>query len=283
MDQIKIGKLIAECRKEKKLTQTELATLLGVSDKSVSKWENGICLPEVSLYKRICQILGITLNEFFAGERVTDEEFKDVAEDNLQILLENNVFTLKDKIVKRKKEWEKKHSFEAIITFIIMIIIGTGIIRNSGKIVLFGSLMSFAYVWNVYNRVMSYISEEKEHTLEMAVVMSIILLFIGLGMYFELKILTYNGLLIGFIYAIEVHRRTSNYIVQNIYGLKSERPVEDFKNSVRRLKSFKNKMENFEDKKEAISYLVEKTGLSEKECREAYCFILGLNLGKGEH
>ena len=57
MDQVKIGKLIAECRKAKKLTQVELAEKLGVTDKSVSKWENGNCLPDVSLYKKICEII----------------------------------------------------------------------------------------------------------------------------------------------------------------------------------------------------------------------------------
>ena len=61
MDQEKIGKLIAKCRKDKKMTQQELADQLGVTDKSVSKWENGKCLPNVSLYKELCDILGITL------------------------------------------------------------------------------------------------------------------------------------------------------------------------------------------------------------------------------
>lgn len=98
MDQVKIGKLIAECRKAKKLTQAQLAERLGVTDKSVSKWENGVCLPDVSLYKKICKILGIALNEFFSGERLTDETFKETADDNLLNALENSIFTLKDKI-----------------------------------------------------------------------------------------------------------------------------------------------------------------------------------------
>ena len=64
--------MIATLRKEKKkLTQNELASLLGVTDKSVSKWENGKCLPDVSLYKPLCELLGITLNEFFSGEKNT--------------------------------------------------------------------------------------------------------------------------------------------------------------------------------------------------------------------
>ena len=59
MDQKKIGKFIAELRTEKDLTQTELGEMLGVSYKAVSKWENGICLPDASLYDDICKIFKI--------------------------------------------------------------------------------------------------------------------------------------------------------------------------------------------------------------------------------
>ena len=60
MNQEKIGKFIVECRKENKLTQEQLAEKLGVTDRSVSNWENGICLPDCSLYKTLCDVLGIT-------------------------------------------------------------------------------------------------------------------------------------------------------------------------------------------------------------------------------
>lgn len=69
MDQKKIGKFIAELRTEKDLTQTELGEILGVSYKAVSKWENGICLPDASLYDDICKIFKITKDELFAGCR----------------------------------------------------------------------------------------------------------------------------------------------------------------------------------------------------------------------
>ena len=64
MDLIKIGKYIAGKRKGLGLTQRQLAEKLGMSDKSVSKWERGICLPDVSIYSELCRILGISLNEF---------------------------------------------------------------------------------------------------------------------------------------------------------------------------------------------------------------------------
>lgn len=73
MDQSKIGTYIAVKRKAQGLTQAQLAQKLGVSDKSVSKWERGVCLPDVSLFQDICVILGISINEFFAGEDIARE------------------------------------------------------------------------------------------------------------------------------------------------------------------------------------------------------------------
>ena len=67
MDQIKIGKFIQEKRKEKSLTQSELAEKLNVSDRAVSKWENGNCIPDVSNIQELCKILNITINDLFSG------------------------------------------------------------------------------------------------------------------------------------------------------------------------------------------------------------------------
>ena len=89
MDQIKIGKYIAEKRKVLGLTQRQLAEQLGMSDKSVSKWERGVCqpcelcLPDVSVYAPLCAALGISVNEFLAGEDIAREALPQKAEDNL--------------------------------------------------------------------------------------------------------------------------------------------------------------------------------------------------------
>lgn len=157
MDRVKIGKLIAECRKAKKLTQVELADMLGVTDKSVSKWENGVCLPDVSLYKKICEILEITLNEFFAGERVSDEKFKEVADNNLLSALENSTFILKDKIDFFKRKWKKDHTFELTLGMIIIITIICVGFYYKNELVLLGSIIGFIYSVVIYNRMMSYI------------------------------------------------------------------------------------------------------------------------------
>ena len=157
MNQEKIGKLIAECRKEKKLTQNELANMLGVSDKSVSKWENGKCLPDVSLYKTLCEILGITLNDFFAGEKIQEEEYRKVADENLLSALENSTFTLKDKIDFFKKKWEKDHVFELTLMMIVVVFfIIYGFIKDNGVQYLF---MIIGLVSGVIenNKMMAYI------------------------------------------------------------------------------------------------------------------------------
>ena len=67
MDQIKIGKFIQERRKEKKITQSKLAERLNVTDRAISKWENGNCLPDVSNIHELCNILDITINDLFSG------------------------------------------------------------------------------------------------------------------------------------------------------------------------------------------------------------------------
>lgn len=97
MDQKKIGVFIAECRKRKKLTQWELAEKLGVTDRSVSNWENGVCLPDASLYRLLCDILQISINELFAGEFVCDDNYKRIADENLLMLLEHRLYDTSSK------------------------------------------------------------------------------------------------------------------------------------------------------------------------------------------
>ena len=99
MDQEKIGKFIAYCRKQKKLTQVELASMLGVSDKSVSKWENGKCMPDLSLFKPLCEILDITINDLMSGEKVDDKEYINTLEENIV----NMVSDVEKNNIKNKK------------------------------------------------------------------------------------------------------------------------------------------------------------------------------------
>lgn len=97
MDQIKIGKFITKIRKEKGMTQRELADVLMISDKTVSKWECGKGLPEVSLMIPLCEALNITVNDLLSGERISELNYKKRAEENMMNLMEENQ--------KNKKIW----------------------------------------------------------------------------------------------------------------------------------------------------------------------------------
>lgn len=109
MDLIKIGKYIAGKRKELGMTQKQLAEKLGMSDKSVSKWERGICLPDVSVYSDLCMILGISINEFLAGEDIEKENIVQKAEENLIVVTTDS-----------KKKQKHLHMIIAVLLTITM-------------------------------------------------------------------------------------------------------------------------------------------------------------------
>ncbi len=109
MDQIKTGKFIAFLRKEKGLTQIALADRLDISDKTISKWERGAGLPDVSLMLPLCEILEISVNELLSGEKMTDADYKKKAEVTIMNLVQEN------------KE-NKKRFFQSIACGIITII-----------------------------------------------------------------------------------------------------------------------------------------------------------------
>jgi len=119
MDQTKIGKFIAECRKNKGLTQMQLAEKLNITDRAVSKWENGKSMPDTSIMLELCDILGISVNDLLSGEIITMDNYKEKSE---KLLLE---------IAKQKQEADKRlllmetlAGIMASIPFIIGILIG---------------------------------------------------------------------------------------------------------------------------------------------------------------
>ena len=109
MDQIKIGKFIAEERKAKKYTQRELADKLSISDKTISKWERGNGFPEVSLLLPLCNELEITVNELLSGERLQEMDYKKKAEENMVNL------------VKEAQESKKKIIMSAMVGVLVIV------------------------------------------------------------------------------------------------------------------------------------------------------------------
>lgn len=106
MDQIKIGNFIKECRKKSNMTQNDLAEKIGVTDKAISKWENGRGLPDTSVMLDLCKELNISVNELLSGELIESENYTEKAENNLLDLNRKN---------------EKKRN--TIIFFIVVMII----------------------------------------------------------------------------------------------------------------------------------------------------------------
>ena len=102
MDQSKTGKFIAQERRAQNLTQRQLADKLAISDKTVSKWECGKGLPEVSLMLPLCEILQITVNDLLSGEKVAEGDYQKKAEENMMELMKQNSFLQKQDM---KMDW----------------------------------------------------------------------------------------------------------------------------------------------------------------------------------
>ena len=90
MNQEVIGNFIAECRKEKNMTQQELADKLGVTDRAISHWENGRRLPDYSMLNDLCDVLSISIIELFSGEKISKEDYETKAEENMSKLINDN-------------------------------------------------------------------------------------------------------------------------------------------------------------------------------------------------
>ena len=106
MDQLKIGKFIADCRKRKNLTQMQLAEKLCITDKAVSKWERGVAMPDTLIMLELCDILGISVNELLSGEKID---------------MENNNQKTEQLLLDMAKELEKKNKTIWTSMWVIMI------------------------------------------------------------------------------------------------------------------------------------------------------------------
>ena len=120
MDVIKSGQFIKSLRKERGLTQKEVAEQLNVSEKAVSKWETGRGFPEMSLLLPLCKYFGIGINELLSGERLDEGRYVEKAEENIATALENSTFDLKEKKILFEKKWLNDHILELILEILLM-------------------------------------------------------------------------------------------------------------------------------------------------------------------
>lgn len=160
MDMIKMGNFLATLRKEKGLTQAELGEKLGISNKTVSRWETGMYMPPVEMLQELSRLYNVTINELVSGERLVPETYQKKAEENILEALQSSVFTLKDRIAYFKGKWRKDHLWSFIITaFIWGIVLFMMIWQHfEGYIIsgIAGILALFLYGY-LNNRMMAYV------------------------------------------------------------------------------------------------------------------------------
>lgn len=140
MNQEKIGKFIAECRKNKNMTQQDLAEKLGVSDRTIGNWENGRNMPDLSLFKPLCSELDISLNDLMSGEVVNNKEYQEKLEENIINTIDYT-----------NKKLDNKNNFIGLI-FIVF-----GVLISLTAMAIFPSDSSWGAIYSVFGGIVSLI------------------------------------------------------------------------------------------------------------------------------
>lgn len=109
MDLVKIGEFIADLRKEQGLTREQFGEKLGVTNKTISRWETGAYLPPAEALLAMSEIFHVNINEILSGRRLNEETYKDAAEENFNRLIQTSIFSHKEKVEYYKKKWIKEH------------------------------------------------------------------------------------------------------------------------------------------------------------------------------
>lgn len=160
MDMVKMGSFLAELRKENNLTQAELGEKLGVTNKTISRWETGTYMPPVEMLEELSHMYNMTINELLSGKKLSTEEYKEMAESNIKETLKASTFGLKEKQEFYKKKWLKDHT--AIMVFIGLCIIAVFVAGAIMKNPLIGYaailMLVLAHGWR-NNTMMTYVEK----------------------------------------------------------------------------------------------------------------------------
>ena len=144
MNQEKIGKFIATCRKDKKMTQSELAEKLGVTDKSIGNWENGRNMPDLSLFKPLCDVLGITINDLLSGEKISKDKYQERFEENIVNTIDYST--------------KRINKYSNVIGLLLVIF---GLFISMSAIMIFPSESSWGSIYSVFGVVLFVIGISK--------------------------------------------------------------------------------------------------------------------------
>ncbi len=159
MDTIKVGQYLAQLRKEKGLTQEQLGEKLGVTNKTVSRWENGNYMPPVDALQQLSELYSLSINELLAGRPLREEEFREEAETNLKAALRSSAFTQQERFSYFRTKWRKEHFFS--MTVAMLVIIGAMVLCFLfwKDLLLLPVIAGFGYSISTYNRMMAYIEQ----------------------------------------------------------------------------------------------------------------------------
>ena len=162
MNQEKIGRFIAECRKDKEMTQSELAEKLGVTDKSIGNWENGRNMPDLSLFKPLCDELGITINDLLSGEKINKGKYQEKFEENIVNTIDYST--------------KKINKYSNVIGLLLVIF---GLFISMSALIMFPSESSWGSIYSVFGIVIFAIGVSKlTSRLKMWIRLSIVALII---------------------------------------------------------------------------------------------------------
>ncbi len=162
MDMVKMGSFLAELRKEHKLTQAELGEKLGVTNKTVSRWETGNYMPPVEALEELSKLYGLTINELLSGRKLTAEEYREMAESNIRETLEASAFELKEKRMFFKKKWRKEHISTIVVCTVAWIVLMVALKIQGVEIYLcgtIGGILAVLYYAVLNNRMMAYVED----------------------------------------------------------------------------------------------------------------------------
>ena len=123
MDQIKTGKFIAELRKQANLTQEVLGEKIGVTNKTISRWENGNYMPDIEMLGILAKEFNVSINELLAGERLEDEEFRKKADENIVSVAKSSAFTLEERKAYFKMKWRKDHVALLVLLALVPVVL----------------------------------------------------------------------------------------------------------------------------------------------------------------
>ena len=155
MDQVKVGKFIAELRKEQGLTQEALGRRLGVTNKTVSRWETGNYMPDIELLVPLGEVLGVSVNELLAGERLSDEQFRRQADENLVAAVRESSFSVKERTEFFKKKWLRDNVW--LIAVSVLVCVAACVELSFQQLwVLISPLWVALFCW-LRNRMMAYV------------------------------------------------------------------------------------------------------------------------------